>query len=80
MACRVLGMTSVGDRANIFEVDENIKTSTRHLLPFLQSDSRPTRVEFVASLLMLQHAQLLSGRQKMGHPAPREFFFNSSAL
>jgi hypothetical protein len=74
MACRILGMTSVGDRANIFEEDDNMKTGTRHLLQFLQSDSRSTRVEFVASLLMLQHEQPLSGRQKMGHPAPREFF------
>jgi hypothetical protein len=70
MTCRVLGMTSVGGRANIFEEDENIKSRTRHLLQFLQSDSRPTRVEFVASLLMSQHGQLLSGVQKMGHPVP----------
>jgi hypothetical protein len=73
MSCRVLEMTSVGGRANISRTDRNIGTMIRHLLRFLQNGSLSMRVEFVASLLMLQHEQLLGGGQKVGHPPLREF-------
>jgi hypothetical protein len=42
-------------------------------LRFLQNRALPTRVEFLASLLMLQHKQLFGPGQKMGDPAPPEF-------
>jgi hypothetical protein len=56
MACRVLVTTSVADRVHILKTGKNtnIGTRTRQQLQFLQDDSLPTRVEFVASLLMLQ--------------------------
>jgi hypothetical protein len=45
---------------------------TRHPLQLLQNGSLPIHVEFMASLLMLQHKQLFGRGQKMGHPAPPE--------
>jgi hypothetical protein len=80
MACRVLGMTFVSDRANVFEANENNGTRTPHLLRFLQNGSLPTRVEFTTPLLMLQHEQLFERGQKMRHPAPREIFNPISLL
>jgi hypothetical protein len=68
MSRRVLGTTSVGDRANIFEDESeywNVGTRTPHLLRFLQNGVLPTHVEFVASLLVLQHKQF-GGGQKSG--------------
>jgi hypothetical protein len=74
MACRVLGITSVGDRANILKTDRNVGTRTDHLVGFLRNGSLPTRVEFVASLLMLQHEQPFGPGTENGHSGPREFF------
>jgi prepilin-type processing-associated H-X9-DG protein len=77
-ACPDHRMTSVGGHTNILRVDGHAVTRTRHLSRFLQNGSLPVRGEFVVSLLMLQHEQLLGGGQQMRHPAPREFFNPSS--
>jgi hypothetical protein len=75
MACRVLGMTSVGDRASVFETDKNTNIGTRtcHMLWFLQNGSLPTRVEFVASLLRLQEEQDFRRGQKIGSKCREKF-------
>jgi hypothetical protein len=39
-------------------MDEYAGTRTRHLLEFLQNDSFPARLKFVAFPLTLQHEQL----------------------
>jgi hypothetical protein len=72
-ACHVLGMTSVGDRINILRTDRNIGTKTHHLLRFLQHDFIPSHVEFVSSLLPLQHKQLFGQGVENGEPTPRDF-------
>jgi hypothetical protein len=54
--------------------DKNIGTRTRHLLWFLRNGSLLTRVELVASLLVLQAEQLFGRGQKMDYPGPRKSF------
>jgi hypothetical protein len=52
-ACRILGIPSTGDPANIFESGQELETKTHHPLRFLQIDSLPILVESATLLLML---------------------------
>jgi hypothetical protein len=67
-------MISVGDRANILITDREIGIMTRHLLRLLQNGSLPTRVEFGASLLILQYMQLFGWETENGAPSAAKIF------
>jgi hypothetical protein len=70
MARCVLGMTYVGDDANIFEDGEEYRSQDSSPVAIPSNGALRKHVQFVVSLLMLQHGALLSRRQNMGHPVP----------
>jgi hypothetical protein len=80
MACCVLGTTSVGDHANIFEDGEEYWNQGSSLVAiaflWLFANSSRIRDMFVDA----PTSNFLGGGQEMGHPAPREFFQSQRSL
>jgi hypothetical protein len=64
--CWVLGMTSVGNRANILVDGQNIEARTDRPLQFYLNGLPRILVKFATSLLMLQHGYPFDRNVKNG--------------